>query len=87
MITIKALEQVSWEDYWKKIKVKKSIDMKLFVQDIETGGKVSITLPDPRNLNLQQYKFILLDKLKDTLEIAGFNVAEIHSEILNEHYP
>ncbi len=53
-------------------------------KDVETNGKFSITLPDTRNLNLQQYKNLLLDKLKDTLDIAGFNVAEIRSKILKK---
>lgn len=37
----------------------------------------------PENVNLYEYKLLLLKKLNDTLEIAGFNVAELKSKLLN----
>ena len=31
----------------------------------------------PEKINLEEYKNLLLKKLKDTLEIAGFNVIDL----------
>jgi DNA polymerase, archaea type len=35
----------------------------------------------PENLNLDEYKNLLLSKLKDSLEITGFNLAALESEL------
>lgn len=53
-------------------------------KDEQTKGNYSVTLPTPDNINLQKYKTILLDKLKDTLEITGFDIVKIRSEMLNK---
>ena len=38
-------------------------------------------------INLEEYKNLLLEKLKDTLEIAGFNMNDLSQEklLLSEH--
>lgn len=36
----------------------------------------------PENLNLYEYKNFLLKKLKDTLEIAGFNFLELKEKLI-----
>jgi hypothetical protein len=36
----------------------------------------------PENLNLDEYKNLLLNKLKDSLEITGFNIAALQRELL-----
>jgi hypothetical protein len=41
----------------------------------------------PENLNLAEYKNCLLKKLKDTLEIIGFNFLELKSELLEQTKP
>jgi hypothetical protein len=51
---------------------------------LETSKKRSYSIK-PENLNLQQYKHLLLKKLSDTLEITGFNLAEINSQFLQKH--
>jgi DNA polymerase I len=56
-------------------------------KDKDTGGNYSVITPESKNLNLQKYKIILLDKLKDTLEIVGFDMADIKSEILLKTLP
>jgi hypothetical protein len=38
----------------------------------------------PKNLNLEKYKLLLLKKLSDTLEIAGFNVLDLKSQLLQK---
>jgi DNA polymerase, archaea type len=37
----------------------------------------------PENLNLEKYKHLLLSKLNDTLEIAGFNIVDLRMLLLN----
>jgi len=39
----------------------------------------------PQNLNLEEYKNHLFKKLKDTLEIAGFNMDDLKQQELSEH--
>jgi hypothetical protein len=41
----------------------------------------------PEKINLEEYKNLLLKKLKDTLEIAGFNMNDVRQEklLLSEH--
>jgi hypothetical protein len=34
----------------------------------------------PETINLKEYKNLLLEKLKDTLEIAGFNVNDLRQQ-------
>lgn len=41
----------------------------------------------PENLNLEKYKGLLLSKLNDTLEIVGFNVADLRLLFLNNMKP
>ena len=53
-------------------------------KDKDTGGNFSVIVPAAENLNLDHYKKMLLDKLKDTLEIAGFDVKEFMLEILKK---
>ncbi len=50
--------------------------------DAETKGNFSTSIPKPENVNIKKYKGWLLDKLKDTLEIAGFDVKRIRLEIV-----
>ena len=38
----------------------------------------------PENINIQKYKSIRLDKLADTLEIAGFNISDLRLELLQK---
>jgi hypothetical protein len=38
----------------------------------------------PNNLNLEKYKLLLLKKLSDTLEIAGFNILHLKSQLLQK---
>lgn len=35
----------------------------------------------PENLNLEKYKNLLLNKLKDTLEIAGFYMGDLRLQL------
>ena len=56
-------------------------------KDKDTGGSYSIITSEPENLNLLKYKKVLLDKLKDTLEISGFDVKVIKLEILQKTLP
>jgi hypothetical protein len=56
-------------------------------KDKETGGYFSIVTPLYENINLQAYKNLLLDKLKDTLEISGFDAVAIKQEIINRTLP
>lgn len=53
-------------------------------KDEQTKGNYSFNLPKPNNINLQKYISILLDKLNDTLEITGFDIIKIRSEVMNE---
>jgi hypothetical protein len=41
----------------------------------------------PENLNLEKYKYLLLSKLNDTLEIVGFNIADLRMLLLNSTKP
>jgi DNA polymerase I len=41
----------------------------------------------PENLNLEKYKRILLSKLNDTLEIAGFDMDNIRLQLLQQKQP
>jgi DNA polymerase, archaea type len=41
----------------------------------------------PENLNLEKYKHLLLSKLNDTLEIVGFNIADLRLLLLNNIKP
>lgn len=36
----------------------------------------------PENINLEEYKHLLLNKLKDTLEITGFNIDDLGQQLL-----
>ncbi len=63
--------------YWYETKYKEK----------ETNGHYSVIIPSHENLNLQHYKSVLLDKLKDTLEIAGFDIKVIELEILKKTLP
>jgi hypothetical protein len=40
-----------------------------------------------KNLNLKQYKRLLLAKLKDTLEISNFDITGIPLELLKKTLP
>ena len=37
----------------------------------------------PENINLEEYKHLLLNKLKDTLEITGFNMDDLKQYLLH----
>ncbi|WP_148687352.1 DNA polymerase domain-containing protein [Candidatus Nitrosocosmicus hydrocola] len=50
-------------------------------EDEYTKRSFSTMVPVAENINLQKYRKTLLDKLKDTLEITGFNVEEINSKL------
>jgi DNA polymerase, archaea type len=39
----------------------------------------------PENLNLEEYKNHLFKKLKDTLEITGFNIDHLKQQVLSKH--
>jgi hypothetical protein len=43
-------------------------------------GKKSYSVK-PENLNLDEYKNLLLNKLRDSLEITGFNIASLELEL------
>lgn len=62
------------EIYWYEIKHK----------DKDTEGNYSVIIPASENLDLDYYKRMLIDKLKDTLEITGFDVTGLRSEILKK---
>jgi DNA polymerase I len=70
-------EDKGQEVYWYEIRYK----------DKDTGGNFSVIVPTVENMNLDHYKRILLDKLKATLEIAGFEMKDIILEILNKTLP
>jgi hypothetical protein len=53
-------------------------------KDGYTGGNYSTNIPEINNINFQEYETLLLEKLKDTLEITGFNVAGIKLGILEK---
>lgn len=55
--------------------------------DTMTKGSYSITIPRSENINMKKYKNLLLDKLKDTLEITGFNTTRIRTEIVENITP
>jgi hypothetical protein len=55
--------------------------------DKNTGSNFSITVLTSKNLNLKQYKRLLLDKLKDTLEISNFDITGITLELLKKTLP
>ncbi len=55
--------------------------------DNTTKESYSITVPSSNNINIKKYKSLLLDKLEDTLEIAGFNTIKIRTEILENIIP
>ncbi len=38
----------------------------------------------PKNLNLEKYKLLLFRKLSDTLEMAGFNILDLKSHVLQK---
>jgi hypothetical protein len=38
-------------------------------------------LESPENLNLDEYKELLLNKLKDSLEITGFNIDDLRLQL------
>ncbi len=56
-------------------------------KDKDTGDNFSISVPTLEALNLQQYKHLFLDKLKDTLEISNFDITGISLEILKKTLP
>ena len=45
-----------------------------------TDGNYTVIIPQSENVNLPHYKYVLLDKLKDTLNLTGFNVKVIELE-------
>ena len=47
-----------------------------------TNGKSFSIIP--KNLNLEKYKLFLLKKLSDTLEISGFNILDLKSQLLQK---
>ncbi len=49
--------------------------------DEKTKCNYSILPPRPEDVNVEKYKGWLLDKLRDTLEIAGFNFEKLRGEI------
>ena len=51
-------------------------------KDNDTVGNFSVIVPTYENLNLDYYKSLLLNKLKDTLEIAGFDIKDVILETL-----
>ena len=53
-----------------------------------TKGCYSISVPTrPEGINMKKYKGLLLDKLKDTLEITGFNTSRIRLELVEDIVP
>jgi hypothetical protein len=56
-------------------------------KDKYTCGNFSISVSTLENLNLQQYKQLLFNKLEDTLEITNFDVAGIILNMLKEILP
>lgn len=57
--------------------------MRIFILVVKNVGKgIRDILLKPENLNLDEYKNLLLNKLKDSLEIAGFNIADLKQELI-----
>jgi DNA polymerase, archaea type len=56
-------------------------------KDKDTDGNFSISVPTLKSLNLQEYTHLLLDKLKDTLEISNFDITGITLELLKKTLP
>ncbi len=56
-------------------------------KDKLTGGNFSTNTPIYEDLNLEYYKRMLLDKLNDTLEIAGYDIKDIRLKILDKIMP
>jgi hypothetical protein len=56
--------------------------------DVMTKGCFSVVLPNgPKSINIKKYQSLLLDKLKDTLEISGFNTNVIRTEMIDKIVP
>jgi DNA polymerase elongation subunit (family B) len=51
--------------------------------DAGTKSSFSTLVPKPENVNIKKYKEKLFDKLKDTLEITGFDVKKIKLEMVD----
>ncbi len=56
-------------------------------KDKDTGGNYSINVHSYNDLNLEHYKKTLLNKLKDTLEITGFDIKDMHLKIIDKTMP
>lgn len=50
--------------------------------DNETKSNFSTSIPKPENVNIKKYKELLFNKLKDTLEITGFDTKKIRLELV-----
>ncbi|MFY9796161.1 MAG: DNA polymerase domain-containing protein, partial [Candidatus Nitrosopolaris sp.] len=53
-----------------------------YVKNKQCWKRKKVYSVKPENLNLDEYKNLLLNKLKDSLEIAGFNTAALERELL-----
>ena len=51
--------------------------MQEYVKSKQCLEKEKVYSVKPQNLNLDEYKNLLVNKLRDSLEIAGFNIAAI----------
>lgn len=51
--------------------------------DAKTKGSFSTLVSKPENVNIKKYKKLLFDKLKDTLEITGFDIKKIKLEVVD----
>jgi hypothetical protein len=71
---------------------KKKIEQELkFSQRIDkdktTNGTFIITTPSSEEINIKKYKNYLLNKLSDTLEIAGFDFISLRSASVQKISP
>jgi DNA polymerase, archaea type len=57
-------------------------------RDVQTRGNYTCLVPnDLKNLNLIEYKRLLLSKLKDTLEITNINFKQLELELVQQTLP
>jgi hypothetical protein len=60
-------------------------DEKVYVKSTRCWKRGKGYSVKPENPNLDEYKILLLNKLKDSLEITGFNTAALQQELLDRN--
>jgi DNA polymerase, archaea type len=56
-------------------------------EDKSTNGTFTIETPTSEMININKYKSYLINKLSDTLEVAGFNVPGLRSALIQKILP